>query len=281
MGTIIALLFDGINALSANLLQSAGPLTNGLSEGIPAVYALAEQAHRLVLPVGYTILALFFLLELVQCSTRVESAGGGPTMGVQMIFGVLIKLALCKLVMDNTAALMGGIFDGMNYLTEQIATVCSVTVDPTLLQLPLTSAELLILNMTIIGGVPYLILALVVLLLVAFVWLRSRLMIYLRFIEAYLYLIVAPVPLATLPGGEWSQIGKNFLKSFAAVAIQGTLLYLVLAIFPVLVSFLVQNVIDLGDTILSALLQEAFYALLLLSALSGTTRLAEKICNSM
>lgn len=281
MGTIIALLFDGINSLSVNMLQTAGPLTSSLSDGIPAVYALAEQAHRIVLPVGYTILALFFLLELVRCSTKVESAGGGASMGVQMIFGVLVKLALCKLVMDNTAVLMGGIFDGMNYLTRQLATVCSVTVDPTLLQLPLGSAELLILNLTIVGGVPYLILGLVVLLLVAFVWLRSRLMIYLRFIEAYLYLIVAPVPLATLPGEEWSQIGKSFLKSFAAVAIQGTLLYLTLSFYPVLVSALVQNVVNLGDTIISALLQEAFYALLLLFALSGTTRLADKICNSM
>lgn len=282
MGAVIALIFDAINALGADLLQVAGPLTDGLDHGIPAVYTMALTAHQAILPVGYIILAVFFLLELLRCVRRVESTGGGATMGLQMIFGILIKFVLCKAVMDNAGALMCGVFDGINFLTEQISTVCGITVDSTLLQLPPTSiAEIIALNLNVVGGVPYLVLALLVLLLIGFAWLRARLMIALRFIEAYLYLAVSPVPLATLPEEEWSQIGKNFLKSFAAVAIQGTLLYLTLAFYPVIVASLAQNVIQMNDSILSALFQEAFYAVLLLFALSGTTRLASSICNAM
>lgn len=278
MGTVICLIFDAINSLAAGLL-TPGPLTSDLDQGIPELYTFATAANGAVLPVGYTILALFFLLELLRCSQKVESAGGGTSMGVQMIAGVLVKLGLCKLLMDNTGTLMSALFNVTSYITTKVAEICAIDMDTTMLQL--SGAEIGLLNLTIITGIPYLILALIVLLLMAFVWLRTQLMIYLRFTEAYIYLIIAPVPLATLPGEEWSQIGKNFLKSFAAVAVQGTLLYLTLAFYPVLVSALSHRVLALTDSILSALLQEAFFALLLLFALSGTTQMASKICNAM
>lgn len=279
MGLVISLIFDSINSLSADILQAASPLMASLAQGIPALYSYASLANQALLPVGYTILSLFFLLDLVQCVSKVESAGGGTSMGIQMISGLLVKLALCKLLMDNVSAFMTGIFDSMAQITAQVARVVPISTAPTWLELD--TAELMVLNLTIISGLPYLLLSLLVLLLVAFVWLRAQLMIYLRFIEAYLYLIVSPIPLATLPGGEWSQIGKNFIKSFVSVAIQGTLLYLTMAFYPVLVSSLSQSAAAVNDTILSALLQETFYALLLLFVLGGTTRLANSICSAM
>lgn len=200
-------------------------------------------------------------------------------MGVQMISGLMVKLALCKLLMDNTDTLMIGIFDSMAQVTTRVAQVVPISIETTVT--PLDSATVLSLNLNIFAGLGYYLIALLLLLLLAFVWLRVRLMIYLRFVEAYLYLIVSPIPLATLPGGEWGQIGKNFLKSFASVAIQGTLLYLTLAFFPALVSSLVHGVAVMEDTIFSALLQEALFALLLLFALSATTRMADKVCNAM
>lgn len=279
MGLAISGLFDSINSLSVSLLQSAAPLLDGLAQGIPELYGYASMAEQAILPIGYTILSLFFLLELFQCSTKVESAGGGASMGVQMISGVMVKLVLCKLLMDNVNTVMIGIFDSATHVTGQVARVVPVSMDPALLQLDVSEA--LTLNVNFFTGLPHLFLSLIILILVCFVWLRTRLMIYLRFLEAYLYLIISPIPLATLPGGEWSQIGKNFLKSFAAVAIQGTLLYLTLSFYPAIVSSLSHQVTALDDSILSALLNEACYMLLLLFALAGTTRLADKICNAM
>lgn len=278
MGAVISLIFDAINSLSEGLL-TPGPLTKDLAQGIPELYTFAVKANGAVLPVGYTILALFFLLELLKCSQKAESAGGGVSMGAQMIAGVLVKLGLCKLLMDNTGTLMSALFNVMNYITTKVAEICAIDMDATALRLD--SMELALASLSFFSAIPYLLVALIVLLLMAFVWLRTQLMVYLRFIEAYLYLIIAPVPLATLPGEEWSQIGKSFLKSFAAVAIQGTLLYLTLAFYPVLVSTLSHSVLAMTDSILSALLKEAFYALLLLFALSGTTQLASRICNAM
>ena len=285
MYTLITSIFDSINALNENIFFSDPMLTNGLADGIPALYQYATAAQQVVLPIGYAILSLFFLLALLNCAQKVESAGGGVTMGVQMIAGTLVKLGLCKLLIDSVAVLMTAIFDGINYISVTIQQNVAITAPPIFsLDLDVGFFERLAMEFNIIGGLPKLLLALIVLLLMAVVWLISRVMIYLRFIEAYLYLIIAPVPLATLPGGEWGQIGKNFLKSFAAVAIQGTLLFLTLTFYPVIAAALVSNMSAgslFSDEVLTALLQEAFYGVLLIFALAGTTRLARSICNAM
>lgn len=262
-----------------------GLLTSGLAQGIPTLWSYANIASQVVLPIGYTILALFFLLELLRCSSKVESTGGGTGMGAQMIAAVLIKLALCKLLIDNTSTLMTAIFDGMSYLTTQVSQALSGQTTPTMPALQLTMLDLDTMSLGFMSGLGFLAPAIVVLLLVAATWIVSRLMIYLRFIQAYLYLIIAPIPLATLPEDEWSQIGKSFVKSFAAVAIHGTILFLTMAFFPVIVEGIAQQLTAAGSIgggeIMGALLQEAFFALLLLFSLSGTTRIANSICNAM
>lgn len=277
LSAILTLLFDLINELAADLFSSqSSMLTASLSDGIPALYRYAAIAQQVVLPIGYTVLSLFFLLALFDCSRKAESAGGGTTMGVEMIVGVLIKLVLCKILMDNADVLMTGIFDAVNYITVQISGIVPTETASVTLELSLLES----LALSIFGGLPYLLLGLVALLLMGLVWVRSRIMIWTRFLEAYMYLIISPVPIATLAGEEWSQVGKNFLKSFAAVAIQGTMLFLVLSFFPVLVNALSAAVSGLGG-LLGALAMECLYSLLLLSALSGTSRMAEKICGAM
>lgn len=199
-------------------------------------------------------------------------------MGVEMILGILIKTGLCKAVMDNVDILMIGLYDGFNYITVKLSSSTGLSQAAIALQEPDMS------GVGFIAGLGVFVVGLIVLLLAAFTWIRSRLIIYARFIELYIFLIISPIPLATLPGDEWGQIGKNFLKKFAALAIQGTLIYLVLSFFPIIVGAVVLNFetgeIGGGGAFVQMLLA-AFYCLLLLFALQGTSRLADSICNAM
>lgn len=282
MGEII----NWINALADGLVLRDGMLTDKLSEGIPALYQFALEAHKAVLPVGYTILALFFLLELLRCSTRAENSG--TTLSVQMIAGILVKLGLSKAVMDYAPSLMSAVWDGTCYVTTQIAHVAEgLTGGAGIPKVELGWWDsLMINNINVFGKIPYMVVGLITLLLMAVVWIRSRLMIFMRFVEAYLYLILAPIPLATLPGGEWAQLGKNFLKNFAAVAIQGTLLYTLMVFYPVVVSAaigFINNTMGLPTDLkfLPVMLVQAFAAALLMGALSGVTQLSKSICSAM
>lgn len=58
--------------------------------------------------------------------------------------------------------------------------------------------------------------------------------IYGRMIEIYLTVSVAPIPFSTMINREWGQIGNNYLKSLFAVAFQGFLIMVCIAIYAVL-----------------------------------------------
>lgn len=253
-------------------IPSDSSLLSDLPDAYPEIYRFASAAQRAILPVGYTILALFFLLELWNISKRVESAGGGHQMGVELIIGALVKMLVCRLIITNADLLMQGIYDVFRHITALVASVSPASFGDIDLTVP--SVE---------GGFFYkvgcLILALLVFVLTAGSWLLSRGLIFLRFIELYIYLIVSPVPLATLPSDEWGQIGKTFLKSFASVALQGTLIFIVFAIFPLYLS--ISNEFAIGGGYMGSLLRAAGGCLLLLVSLFATSRLANSIAGAM
>ena len=66
------------------------------------------------------------------------------------------------------------------------------------------------------------------------VWVLSFVMIltvYGRFFKMFIYVAVAPIPLATFGGEETSHIGKSFLKTFAAVCLEGAVIVLACIIY--------------------------------------------------
>lgn len=57
--------------------------------------------------------------------------------------------------------------------------------------------------------------------------------VYARFFKLYIYTAIAPVPLSTFAGEPTQQIGKSFLKSYAAVCLEGAIILLACIIFSV------------------------------------------------
>jgi hypothetical protein len=57
------------------------------------------------------------------------------------------------------------------------------------------------------------------------------LIVYGRMIEIYLTTSVAPIPIATMANREWGSIGTNYLKTLFAVAFQGFLIMVCVAIY--------------------------------------------------
>ena len=71
------------------------------------------------------------------------------------------------------------------------------------------------------------------------VWVLSFVMIltvYGRFFKMFIYVAVAPIPLATFGGEETSHIGKSFLKTFAAVCLEGAVIVLACIIYSMFAS---------------------------------------------
>lgn len=76
---------------------------------------------------------------------------------------------------------------------------------------------------TLIGGLAIWVLAFVMILTV-----------YGRFFKLYMYTAIAPVPLATFSGEPTQNIGKSFLRSYAAVCLEGAIIVLACIIFSVI-----------------------------------------------
>ncbi|MNJ59066.1 TrbL/VirB6 plasmid conjugal transfer protein [compost metagenome] len=108
----------------------------------------------------------------------------------------------------------------------------------------------------------------------------SYIIIVARFIELYVYFTISPIPLATLPNEEMSQIGKSFLKSFAAVCLQGTLIFLVLSFLPAIFNAMASGA-DNYANLWGSLIGVLGYAIVLIIAIMSTGRWAKAISNAM
>ncbi len=60
--------------------------------------------------------------------------------------------------------------------------------------------------------------------------------VYGRFFKLYIYTAIAPVPLSTFAGEPSQNVGKTFIKSYAAVCLEGAVIVLACVIFSLFAS---------------------------------------------
>lgn len=258
--------------------NQAGDGTDLLTQAIDGLsgtlYGYTKTVMQsVVMPVAYTILALFFMLELYKASQRVEGIGGGSSLGAEVIFKTMFKMALCKLAVDSSLLFMEAIYAVFQKITSGIETAVTIdlgvdgAIDLNALNHHIDSLSLgdqigMLIELVIVKFGVWIIMGLVKVICIA------------RFIEIYMYVAISPIPIATFPSDEMSQIGKNFLKSFAAVCLQGTLIFLVLSFFPVLLS---QQLLGNDVSAFNLLL----YSLVLILAVFGANRYAKSMLNAV
>lgn len=59
---------------------------------------------------------------------------------------------------------------------------------------------------------------------------------YSRLFKLYMYTAIAPIPMSTFAGEPTSNVGKNFLRSYAGVCLEGAIIALACIIFSVMAS---------------------------------------------
>ena len=100
------------------------------------------------------------------------------------------------------------------------------------------------------------------------------LIVYGRMIEIYLTISVAPIPMSTMVNREWGNIGNSYLKALFALAFQGFLIMICVAIYAVLL----QNLAT-ATNIHMAMWGAAGYTVLLCFTLFKTGSLAKSLFN--
>lgn len=275
------MLKDTLKRWMEELLSNFGSLgseTTFINQAIQAfnieLYGYVKTImENVVMPVAYVILALFFMIELYKASQKVEGIGGGSSLGAEVIFRAMFKMALCKIAVDSSLLFMEAIYSVFQQITTGISSTLTggPGIDP---GIDLNAINNHIDSLGLGGQIGMFVELFIVRQGVIIIFALVKVICIGRFIEMYMYVAISPIPIATFPSEDLSQIGKNFLKSFAAVCLQGTLIYLILTFFPVILR---DNLLNENSAPFDLLL----YSLVLILAVFGANRYAKSMLNAV
>ena len=103
--------------------------------------------------------------------------------------------------------------------------------------------------------------------------------VYGRMFSLWMYAAIAPIPLSTFAGEPTSSVGKNFIRSYAGVCLQGVVIALSCIIFSAISSS--PPAVDTGASVVTAVWtyvgELAFNLLVLVGAIKGCDRIAKEI----
>lgn len=188
------------------------------------IWNVIVNIHGAVQAIGLALLVLFFVVGVMKtCGSfaevkkpehalklfiRFALAKGAVTYGLQLMLAVFnIVQGLISTIM--TSAVFGT--STRTVLPSEIVT--AVEICGFFESIPLWAV-------TLIGGLFITVLSFVMIMTV-----------YGRFFKLYLYTAIAPVPLSAFAGEPSQNVGKSFIKSYAAVCLEGAIIVLGCIIF--------------------------------------------------
>lgn len=191
-----------------------------------AIWSVVVDIHGALQAIGYALLVLFFVIGMVKtCGSFAEIKK--PEQAVKLFvrfaiakgvitYGMELMLALLSIVQGVISTIMNSAGFGSPQETILPAEIITAIEDCGFFEsIPLWAV-------TLIGGL--------------FVWVLSFVMIlsvYGRFFRMYMYTALAPIPLSTFAGEPSQSVGISFLKSYAAVCLEGAVIVLACIIFSV------------------------------------------------
>lgn len=193
------------------------------------IWTAITGIHGALLAIGLALLVLFFLAGVIKtCGSFAEMKR--PEVALK----IFIRFAIAKGVVTHGLELMMALFTIVQGMISTIMNSAGFgkgksTVLPTEI---IESIE----NTSFLESIPLWAVTLLGSLFITILSFIMILSVYGRFFKIFLYTAVAPVPLSTFAGEPTQSIGKNFLKSYGAVCLEGAVIVLACIIFSLFAS---------------------------------------------
>ena len=188
------------------------------------VWDVIQNIHSALQAVGYALLVLFFVMGVVKtCGSFAELRKP------EMAFKSFIRFVLAQGAVTYGMELMTALFRVAQGMVDTIMSSSGLT-GATATQLP----EEMVAVIEDVGFLESIPLWAVTLLGSLFIWVLSLVMIltvYSRFFKLYMASAIAPIPLASFAGQPSSSMGVAFLKTYAAICLEGCVIVLACVIF--------------------------------------------------
>lgn len=258
---------DSVNTKVGDIAAQVGQTPQGWNSGIFSM--IQNLSNNVILPIAGIILALVMTMEFIRIIMDKNNMHDFDTWSILMW---VFKTACAILIVSNTWNIVMAVFDVSQTVVNKAAGMIVGNTDielvtegleETLMAMELSSLIGLWFQSMIVGVTMH-ILSIIIMLIC-----------FGRMIEIYLVTSVAPIPMATMMNHEWSQMGQNYLRSLFALAFQGFLIIVCVAIYAVLV----QNMVVESD-ISMAIWTVMGYTVLLCFTLFKTSSLAKSVFNA-
>ena len=262
-------LFDNVNSRVAGIAGQVGVTPQGWNSGVYGM--IRTLSDNVILPIAGVVLAFVMTLELIQLITEKNNMHDVDTW---MFFKWIFKTACAVLIVTNTWNIVMGVFEAAQSVVNSAS---GIIISDTSLTLAdhIAEFEARLMEMEVWSLLGLWLESVVVHLSMWALTICIFIIIYGRMIEIYLVTSIAPIPMATMMGKEWGGMGQNYLRSLLALAFQGFLIIVCIAIYAVLV----QNML-IDDNISTAIWLCMGYTVLLCFTLFKTSSLAKSIFNS-
>ncbi len=189
-----------------------------------SIWKVIVNIHGALQAIGLALLVLFFVIGVMKtCGSFAEVKK--PEHALKLF----VRFALAKGVVTYGLELMMALFNIVQGIISAIMKAAGVgAAQKTVLPAEIVTAvencgfleSIPLWAVTLIGGLFITILSFIMIMTV-----------YGRFFKLYLYTAIAPVPLSAFAGEPSQNVGKSFIKSYAAVCLEGAIIVLGCIIF--------------------------------------------------
>jgi len=259
-------LYDTINAEVNNIAGNVGQTPGEFNPGVfSMIQTLSETA---VIPVAGMILTFVLCYELIQMIIEKNNMVEFDTFN---IYKWIFKTFCAVFILTNTFNIVMGVFG----LAQQVINMSAGAITGNIEVNANAALATLEAQLQTMGVWELLALWLETWLINLCLWALTIcifVIIYGRMVEIYLVVSVAPIPLSTMVNREYGQIGQNYLKSLFALAFQGFLIMVCVAIYAALV-----QTIPNATNIHAAIWGTVGYTVLLCFALFKTSSLSKSL----
>ena len=237
-----------------------------------SIWNVVVNIHGALQAIGYALLVLFFVIGVVKtCGSFAEVKKPEHALKLFVRFaiakglityGMDLMLALLEIIQGVINSIMNAAGFGSPQATVLPQEIVTAVEDCGFFEsIPLWAV-------TLIGGL--------------FIWVLSFIMIlsvYGRFFKMYMYTAIAPIPLSSFAGEPSQSIGKSFLKSYAAVCLEGAIIVLACIIFSVFTSS--PPVVDASAAAASMVWSYIGELIFNMLILVGSVKMADRIVREM
>ncbi len=261
-------MFTSVNTQVGSIATQVGVTP---SEFSPAVFSMIRGiSDTVIMPVAGMVLTFVACYELMQMVLEHNNLANFETW---FLARWVLKTFIAVALVSNTFDIVMAVFDVGQHIVQESSGLITESTAVSAETFSSMQSTIEAMELGPLAGLYFQ--SFIVRFLVYVLSVAVFVIVYGRMIEIYLMTSLAPIPLATFGNREQGQIGQNYLKSLFALAFQGFLIMICVAIYAVQVQG-----VSVSDDIIGSLWGIVGYTVLLCFTLFMTGTLARRILSA-